>query len=52
MGAARVSADDIGYLEMHGTGTRLGDPIEVRGLADAFGARDDAAARARAESAR
>ncbi|AIO53611.1 hypothetical protein BM44_4268 [Burkholderia mallei NCTC 10247] len=43
--AARVSADDIGYLEMHGTGTRLGDPIEVRGLADAFGARDDAAAR-------
>ncbi|QCU50615.1 hypothetical protein FFM54_14005 [Burkholderia pseudomallei] len=43
--AAIVSADDIGYLEMHGTGTRLGDPIEVRGLADAFGARDDAAAR-------
>ncbi|WP_186156868.1 SDR family NAD(P)-dependent oxidoreductase [Burkholderia gladioli] len=40
--AAGVTADQIGYLEMHGTGTRLGDPIEVRGLIDAFGTRDAA----------
>jgi phthiocerol/phenolphthiocerol synthesis type-I polyketide synthase E len=26
--AADVGADSIGYLEMHGTGTRIGDPIE------------------------
>ncbi|HYQ15910.1 MAG TPA: beta-ketoacyl synthase N-terminal-like domain-containing protein, partial [Polyangiaceae bacterium] len=28
----------IGYLEAHGTGTKLGDPIEVDALKDAFGA--------------
>ena len=27
---------DIGYLEAHGTGTRLGDPIEVGALRQAF----------------
>jgi len=26
----------IGYIEAHGTGTRLGDPIEIAGLAKAF----------------
>ena len=29
----------IGYIETHGTGTPLGDPIEVEGLARAFGDR-------------
>lgn len=34
---AQVSANSIGYIEAHGTGTRLGDPIEIEGLAQAFG---------------
>ncbi|GAA3273799.1 hypothetical protein GCM10020218_018920 [Dactylosporangium vinaceum] len=33
---AGVSADGIGYLEAHGTGTSLGDPIEIDGLGRAF----------------
>lgn len=33
---ASVSPGTIGYIEAHGTGTSLGDPIEVRGLAKAF----------------
>ncbi|MEV0170999.1 beta-ketoacyl synthase N-terminal-like domain-containing protein [Streptomyces sp. NPDC050803] len=28
LGAADVDGDSIGYLETHGTGTRVGDPIE------------------------
>ncbi len=34
---AGVSADSIGYLEAHGTATRLGDPIEISALSRAFG---------------
>ncbi|WP_344637981.1 SDR family NAD(P)-dependent oxidoreductase [Kitasatospora cystarginea] len=33
---AGVSAADIGYIEAHGTGTRLGDPVEIDGLTQAF----------------
>lgn len=33
---AAVDAASIGYLEAHGTGTKLGDPVEVQGLKKAF----------------
>jgi amino acid adenylation domain-containing protein len=33
---AGVSADSVGMIEAHGTGTVLGDPIEVEGLTRAF----------------
>lgn len=33
---AEVSVESIGYIECHGTGTSLGDPIEIRGLEKAF----------------
>jgi acyl transferase domain-containing protein len=34
---ANVKPGDISYIEAHGTGTSLGDPIEVRALAAALG---------------
>jgi amino acid adenylation domain-containing protein len=34
---AGVAPESISYLEAHGTGTPLGDPIEVAGLVKAFG---------------
>ena len=33
---AGISARDISYIEAHGTGTELGDPIEISGLQQAF----------------
>jgi amino acid adenylation domain-containing protein len=39
--AAGVSAEDITYIEAHGTGTRLGDPIEISALTQAFRASTD-----------
>ncbi|MDQ4126197.1 MAG: condensation domain-containing protein, partial [Actinomycetota bacterium] len=34
--SARVDPASIGYVEAHGSGTRLGDVIEVQGLVEAF----------------
>jgi polyketide synthase PksN len=33
---AGIDPRTIGYIEAHGTGTRLGDPIEINGLKSAF----------------
>ncbi len=33
---AGVAPETIGYIEAHGTGTSLGDPIEIAGLTKAF----------------
>lgn len=33
---ADIDADTITYVETHGTGTRIGDPIEIQGLTQAF----------------
>ncbi|MEM7274962.1 MAG: SDR family oxidoreductase [Actinomycetota bacterium] len=38
---ADVSPDTIGYVETHGTGTLLGDPIEIAALTRAFRAGTD-----------
>ena len=34
---AQIDPETIGYIEAHGTGTSLGDPIEIKGLNQAFG---------------
>jgi acyl transferase domain-containing protein/thioesterase domain-containing protein/NAD(P)-dependent dehydrogenase (short-subunit alcohol dehydrogenase family)/acyl carrier protein len=36
LGIADVPADSIQYVECHGTGTYLGDPIEIEALTQAF----------------
>jgi acyl transferase domain-containing protein/surfactin synthase thioesterase subunit/acyl carrier protein len=38
---AEVSPDDIGYVECHGTGTIIGDPLEIEALTRAFRTRTD-----------
>ena len=37
---SHLEPDDISYIEAHGTGTALGDPIEISGLTQAFSARN------------
>ncbi len=37
LAAAGVAPERVGYVETHGTGTRLGDPIEAGALAEVYG---------------
>ncbi|MEV0203495.1 beta-ketoacyl synthase N-terminal-like domain-containing protein, partial [Nonomuraea sp. NPDC050691] len=39
LAAARIGPDDIDYVEAHGSGTHLGDAIELSALHDVFGGR-------------
>ena len=39
---ARIAPSDISYVETHGTGTALGDPIEVEALTEILGSVADA----------
>ncbi|RYG97083.1 KR domain-containing protein, partial [archaeon] len=34
---AKLQAQDISYIEAHGTGTKLGDPIEIEAIASVYG---------------
>lgn len=36
LAVADVDPDSIGYIETHGTGTAIGDPIEIRALTEAY----------------
>jgi len=38
---AGIESRTIGYIEAHGTATRLGDPIEIKALNEAFGRTTD-----------
>ncbi|MBL4837439.1 MAG: SDR family NAD(P)-dependent oxidoreductase, partial [Kordiimonadaceae bacterium] len=41
--SAGIDPSHLGYIEAHGTGTGLGDPVEINGLKSAFGAASDQA---------
>ncbi|RYG98656.1 acyltransferase domain-containing protein, partial [archaeon] len=38
---AKLQAQDISYIEAHGTGTKLGDPVEVQALVSVYGKERD-----------
>ena len=43
LAASRLAPSDIDYIEAHGTGTALGDPIELDALSQVFSERDGSA---------
>ncbi|TVZ41164.1 amino acid adenylation domain-containing protein/natural product biosynthesis luciferase-like monooxygenase protein [Alteromonadaceae bacterium 2753L.S.0a.02] len=40
---AEIPSDSVSYIEAHGTGTKLGDPVEIEALADAYNFSESAA---------
>lgn len=34
---AGINPEDVGFIEAHGTGTKVGDPIEAGALSRVFG---------------
>lgn len=45
LNAAGVDAESLSYIETHGTGTIVGDPIEIEALLEALGPRNGAASK-------
>ncbi len=43
LAASRLQPSDVDYVETHGTGTSLGDPIELDALSEVFGDRGSSA---------
>ncbi|MCV3244042.1 amino acid adenylation domain-containing protein [Mesorhizobium robiniae] len=41
LASAALGAEDVEYIETHGTGTKVGDPIEVQALAEAFAGQEE-----------
>lgn len=44
LASAGLGPEDVEYIETHGTGTKVGDPIEVRALAEVFAGQPNACA--------
>ena len=50
--SAGVSADSVGYVECHSTGTTVGDPLEIEALIVAFRKRQNASSTVRSVPSR
>ncbi|MBP1888333.1 type I polyketide synthase [Sinorhizobium mexicanum] len=41
LASAALGPEDVEYIETHGTGTKVGDPIEIRALAEAYAGQEE-----------
>ncbi|MER8672065.1 SDR family NAD(P)-dependent oxidoreductase [Mesorhizobium sp. M1156] len=41
LASAALRPEDVEYIETHGTGTKVGDPIEIRALAEAYAGQEE-----------